>query len=318
MNRRVFLWIKIGVACAVLAMMFYTVRPRPIWEALLAARYELLIFAALLMPLNIWTQERKWSYLVKLVKPDATVAETTGSLLGGFAFGIVTPGRIGEYSRALMIKQTDPLNLVGLTVIDKFYNLGCTAAFGLPALFTLPWALKLATGYLLTSMIALLLAINLLLLYCALDPRPVRSLIYAAQMLLPKGQRIAQIMGGLDRFGMPESRVTLFWTVAHYLVFLLQYHLLINAFGKLGFITASRGAAAILFAKSALPIAVGDLGIDQLVSVQFFGQFGVSSETAFNASLLLFGINVLIPALAGVLFVGRIQFDRKNPAETPK
>ena len=310
MNRKVFLWIKIAVGILILAMMFYTIRPKPLWEALFAARFELVVFSALLMPLNIWTQERKWSYLVHLVKHDATIFETTGSLLGGFAFGIVTPGRIGEYGRSLLIKGTDPLKLVGLTVIDKFYNLGCTAAFGLPALLTLPWALTLATGYLFYSLIGMLLVVDLLLLYFSLDPRPVRSMLYAAQMMLPKGQRFSQIMGGLDRFGSPEARVTLFWTILHQIVFLFQYYFLINAFGKLALVPAWRGASAILLAKSALPIAIGDLGIDQLVSVQFFGQFGVTSEAAFNASLLLFAINVVMPSLFGVLFVSKLQIGR--------
>jgi len=317
MNRRRFLWIKIAVALILLALMFYTVRPRPIWEALRSAHYEFVFWALLLMPLNILVQERKWAYLVRLVRPEAGGIETWGSLLGGFAFGIVTPGRIGEYGRSLLIKGTDPLKLIGLTVIDKFYNLGCTAAFGLPALFTLPWALNLATGYLLVSLLILLALVNLLLLYFALDPRPVRSLIYAAQMMLPKGERMAQLIGGLDRFSAPQARVTLLWTLAHYAVFLLQYFFLINAFSSLDFLPAIRGAAAILLAKSALPIAIGDLGIDQLVSVQFFGQFGVTSEAAFNASIILFGVNVVLPALAGVLFVGRLQIGQgKEPEET--
>jgi len=314
MNRRLFLWIKIAVGLALLTMMFYTLKPRPIWEALKAARYDLVMFAALLMPVNLFLQERKWAYLVRLVRPEATIGETLGSMLGGFAFGIVTPGRIGEYGRSLLIKGTDPLKLVGLTVIDKFYNLGCTAAFGLPALFTLPWALDFASGYVLVSMIALLAVVDFILLFFALDPRPVRSLLYAAQLMLPKGERVAQLMGGLDRFAPKQARVTLIWTLLHQFVFLAQYYFLINAFGALEFLPAARGASAILLAKSALPIAIGDLGIDQLVSVQFFGQFGVTSEAAFNASMLLFAINVAIPAIAGLLFVGRLQLGQTGTA----
>lgn len=312
MTRRVFLWIKVAVAIILLAMMFVAVKPKPLWEALLAARIDMVIYGALLMPVNIWTQERKWSYLVKLVKPNATIGETTGSLLGGFAFGIVTPGRIGEYGRSLLIKDVEPLKLVGLTVIDKFYNLGCTAAFGLPALLTLPWALELAHGYLLYSLIVLLILIDIALLYFALDPRPVRSLIYAAQMLVPKGERIAQLIGGLDRFGSRDARVTLAWTILHQIVFLMQYFFLINALGSLSLVPAWRGASAILLTKSALPIAIGDLGIDQLVSVQFFGQFGITSEAAFNASLLLFALNVVIPSLLGVIFVSRLQIGKRS------
>ena len=319
MTRRILLWIKVAVAIILLGIMLHIVHPEALWAALRSARYDLVALGVLLMPLNIWLQEYKWRYLVRLVRPEADFWETTGSLLGGFAFGIVTPGRLGEYARALFIKDTPPLKLVGLTVIDKFYNLGCTAAFGLPALLTLPWALNLIknNGNLLAPLMILLGIGDLVLLYFALDPRPVRSLIYAAQIMVPKGDRIARLFGGLDRFGAPQARVTLLLTVAHYLVFLVQFYVLICGFTRLDPITSSRGAAAILFSKSALPIAIGDLGLDQMVSVRFFDQFGVPEAAAFNASMLLFAINVLLPALSGLLFMGRLQFGahKKRPME---
>jgi len=319
MNSKIFFWIKIAVAVVLLGLMFFfkTIRPEIIWEALQSARYELVAVALLLMPLNIYLQEYKWRYLVRLVHPQATAWESFGSLLGGMAFGIVTPGRIGEYGRGLFMKHSTPLNLVGLTILDKFYNLGCTTAFGLPALLTLPWAIGLFKGhlYLLIAMLGVLATANFILLYLALDPKPVRSLIYALQIMFPRKDKIAQLAYGLDRFGNPQARTTLILTLAHYVVFLLQYWVLICSFSSLNLFTASRGAASVLFAKSALPIAIGDLGIDQLVSVQFFGQFGATPEAAFNASLLLFTMNVLIPGLIGVLFIGRLQpGKRKNGA----
>lgn len=316
MTQRLLFWLKVFVALALLGLMIMTVKPRPIWEALKMADYRLVLFAFSLMPLNIFVQERKWAYLVKLSHPNATPGETWGSLLGGYAFGIVTPGRIGEYGRSLLISNSEPLKLIGLTIIDKFYNLGLTTAVGLPALLTLPWTLGLTGGYIFYAILALLLLIDGFLLYLALDPRPVRSLIYAAQIMLPKGERVARLMGGLDRFGKPQARRTLAFTAAHYSIFLVQYYLLINALGSLAFYNSARGAAAILFTKSAIPIAIGDLGLDQLVAVQFFGQFGVTAEAAFNASLLLFSINVLIPALAGLLFVGRLPIGNRQRPQT--
>lgn len=310
MTRRTILVIRICIAVGLLATMLYIVKPPVIWNALKSARFDLLALGIALMPLNIGLQEVKWRYLVKLVRPEATVGETVGSLFGGFAFGIVTPGRIGEYGRGLFIHDTPSLKLVGLTVIDKFYNLGCTIAFGLPALLTLPWVLKLFEGYMLVSLIILLFVINVTLLYLALDPRPVKSLLYAAQIMLPRKDRIAQLAGGLDLFSSPQARVTLILTLLHYMVFLLQYFVFLNGFASLDPLSSFRVAAAVLFSKSALPISIGGLGFDQLVSVQFASQFQVSTEAAFNTSLLLFAVNVLVPALIGVLFISRLQLGK--------
>jgi len=316
MRRQVLFWLKVAIGFGLFGLMFMLVEPASILTAFRSANLTAVAIGGLLMPLNIFLQEYKWRFLVRLVKPDVKVIETLGSLLVGYAFGIITPGRIGEYSRSLFIRNTPPLKLVGLTVVDKFYNLGCTVAFGFPALLTLPWALGFVHGYQLVTMIAVLAAIDGTLLYLALDPRPVRSLIYALQMLFPRRGGIAQIVGGLDRFSQPQARVTLVLTLAHYSVFLIQYFFLISAFAQINIISSFRSAAAILFTKSALPIAIGDLGLDQLASIQFFGAFNISEVAAFNASILLFAFNVLIPALIGILFVGKLQLGaRKQPED---
>ena len=315
MKNKTYFWIKVAVALALLGLMAYTIRPGPILGALKSANYTLVIIALLLMPLNIWLLEYKWRYLVRLIQPGVTFGESFGSLLGGLALGIVTPGRLGEYGRGLFIKHTTPLNLVGLTFLDKVYSLGCTAAFGLPAIMTLPWAFDYFKGYFFISMLLFLISVDFVLLYFALDPKPVRSLIYAIQITFPRGDKIAQLAHGLDRFSPPQARTVLILTIAHYIVFLLQYFALISSFSDLNILTSSRGAAAVLFAKSAIPIAIGDLGVDQFVSVQFFGQFGASAEAAFNASILLFAMNVLIPALIGVLFIGRLQIGKKKETD---
>ena len=149
--------------------------------------------------------------------------------------------------------------------------------------------------------------VNGILLWAAIDPRPVRSLIYALQMIFPRKDHIAQLLGGLDRFSAPQARKTLVLSLLHYTVFHLQYFFLISGFANIDFISSLRAAAAVLFTKSALPIAIGDLGLDQHISMQFFGEFGVADAAAFNASILMFATNILIPALIGVLFVSRLQ-----------
>lgn len=313
MSQRAFFFIKIAVSIILIGLIFYTIELDDIWTALKSARFSLIIFGAALMPVNLFLQIFKWRYLVSLVHPKVTWNETYGSLLAGISFGIITPGRIGEYSRSLFIKNVPPLKLVGLTVIDKFYNLGCTVAFGLPALMTLPWAKNIISGYMFGLMMLFIFSINGILLWAAVDPRPVRSLIYALQMMFPRKDHIAQLLGGLDRFSAPQARKTLVLSLMHYTVFHLQYFFLISGFANIDLLSSLRAAAAILLTKSALPIAIGDLGLDQHISMQFFREFGVADAAAFNASILMFATNILIPALIGVLFVSRLHRQNKRP-----
>lgn len=306
MNKRLLFLLKVVAAGTLLTVIFFMVKFDAILDALRSARFELVAAGAALMPLNLWIQQRKWGYLVRLVKPEARFHETLGSLLAGLSFGIITPGRIGEYSRALFIKDTPPLRLVGLTIIDKFYNLGITIAAGLPAVATLPFFAAYLKGYLFFTLIGLLAIGDGILLYLALDPRPVRSLIYAVQISFPRQGRIAQALGGLDRFSAPQARRMLLYTLAWYMVYQAQFFFFISAFAGVDPLSSVRSAAATLFTKTALPIAIGDLGLDQLASITFFGSFGVSEAAALDASILMFAVNVLIPALAGIPFTSRM------------
>lgn len=312
MNRRGFMWLKVVVALGLFGLMIYTVKIEAIVAAFKSARYELVLLGLLLMPVNVGMQILKWRYLIRLVRPETRYFEALGSLLGGFTFGIVTPGRIGDYSRVLFIPNTPPMKLMGLTVIDKLYNYGCMIAFGLPALMTLPWVLNFFQGRFIIPLMVLVIVADLTLLYFALDPRPVKSLLHALQLMFPRKNQIKQLVGGLDRFAHPQARVTLTLTSIYYMVVLMQHYLFLHAFTQLGFLDTFRITAAVLLTKFALPISIGGLGMDQLVSVQYSGQFAVPAEAAFNASMVLFAINILTPALVGLFFIGRIQIGKEN------
>jgi uncharacterized membrane protein YbhN (UPF0104 family) len=87
-----------------------------------------------------------------------------------------------------------------------------------------------------------------------------------------------------------------------YSCFLIQYALLVAAFSNhYDFIHYLWAANLIMFTKTIIPpISFGELGIREGASVYFLTQIGESASVGFNASILLFIINLLIPALIGI------------------
>ncbi len=87
-----------------------------------------------------------------------------------------------------------------------------------------------------------------------------------------------------------------------YSCFLIQYALLVSAFSNhFDFIHYLWAANLIMFAKTIIPpISFGELGIREGASVYFLTQMGETASVGFNASIFLFIINLLIPALIGV------------------
>ena len=58
-----------------------------------------------------------------------------------------------------------------------------------------------------------------------------------------------------------------------------------------------------MMVKSMLPIAIGDLGVRESAAVYFFNILHVPGVAAFNASLLLLFINLLIPSIIGLILI---------------
>ena len=81
--------------------------------------------------------------------------------------------------------------------------------------------------------------------------------------------------------------------IFHIQIVLTQYSLLANAFESISIIDTFQAISSTLLIKSMLPISLGDLGIRESAAVFFLGKVGAKSATAFNASILIFLINVL-------------------------
>jgi len=100
-------------------------------------------------------------------------------------------------------------------------------------------------------------------------------------------------------------------TVLFYATIWIQLHFLLNAFTAVSFADSFLGFAAMMFVKSALPVTFADLGVREIGLVYFMSLRLVPEAASFNAGILLFAINVLAPALVGLLFIPR-SFSLRN------
>ncbi|MEX0602892.1 MAG: hypothetical protein WD295_06100, partial [Bacteroidota bacterium] len=96
-----------------------------------------------------------------------------------------------------------------------------------------------------------------------------------------------------------------FITLLFYSVIYFQMYLLISAFTRVTPVEAYLGFSAMMFLKALLPISIGDLGIREASSVYFFSLLGIAEYAVFDAAVLLFLINILIPAVLGMFFFPR-------------
>lgn len=293
---------RLLLAGALLYLLVSTVQRDVIASLFLRAQPVFLFLALGLLPLNLLLQYKKWRLLVHGPFPQIALPELRASLLLGFTFGIVTPARVGEFGgRAAGMRSVDGWTLVGLTAVDKFAGMVVTVVIGCVGLIVFCWRHPFMDPLLLTVLFSVFAATAVLLL----SRRRRGSLPVIRRNVNGTGRfqrRIASFRTALGHVRGPRLHRLLWYSILFYLTFLSQFFLLLSAFGPVDVLSALAGISTIFLIKTIIPpITFGELGIREGASVYVLGHAGILAAAAFNAALLLFVINILLPSLAGLV-----------------
>ncbi|MCZ7558184.1 MAG: flippase-like domain-containing protein [Bacteroidia bacterium] len=304
-GRHLLLWAgKCVLASLLLYLLIHNVDAAAIARAWSGANPWYIAAALLLLPLNLWLQYRKWAVMLRRVYPDIPVGDVRGSLLIGFTFGLVTPARIGEFGgRAVAVRGAKPSVLMGLTAADKLSTMAVTVGVGLPGVLLYGLLYPFMDRVLLLAVFSGTVAMGLLVIGILVQ---LRGRIRNAEHWVGRTyRRITMVVQALDA---STVRIMLWLSVLFYLTFLAQFFLLLSAFGPVSLFSALAGISTIMLIKTIVPpITLGELGIREGTAVLVLAPIGVLAAAAFNASLLLFVVNLLIPALIGVPLLVRTR-----------
>ncbi|MBI3578702.1 MAG: flippase-like domain-containing protein [Ignavibacteriales bacterium] len=268
------------------------------------ARLGYVFFALFLLGANVGIQIIKWHYFLRLADSTVTLKQATTSLLFGITLGSFTPGQVGELGgRALRHTGEFSAQIIGFTIIDKlqmFLVMGMGGIVGFIFLFSLP----------VLEQVMISVGGTLIFLILFFRPSLLKQIVEKIPFRIVKHEWVEDFLRTLTKFHSKELLYSLALTVIFYAVIWLQMFLLLNAFSPVGPWQAFLGYAAMMFSKALLPISLGDLGIREVSSVYFFSRIGIPETTALNAAFLLFVINMVVPALAGLFFLPKLKLAR--------
>ncbi|NLP12133.1 flippase-like domain-containing protein [bacterium] len=304
-------WSKILVALCVLGLLIHRISWIDLRNAVVNAQHGWITAALILLAPNLYCQFKRWQLIVRQFEAAISAKEVVRSLFAGITLGLITPGRIGDLGRTVFIPGADWLGLMGLMLIEKWYALLVVYFAGLWGL--LPFLRATLRPELWVPVETTGLALVLAGIALALHPA---FLNYVLKRFNSSGKhkRLHQVLNGVTKLTPRVSRSLLFYTVAQVTVYLMQFYLLIRAFTPLPLWSGLSAVAAVMWSKTLLPISLGDLGIRESASIYFLGKLQVSEAAAFDSALLLFAINVLLPAVAGfaVLMKSRVLQSPKD------
>ncbi len=282
-------------------------------ETLSGVRPHLLLGALLLYPGLIMIKAWRWHMLLDRQQINYDPATAFVVYNGSLGAGYVTPGRLGEFVKALYLRQDEGVPLgqaLSSVLMDRLFDLYLllmTACVGMIA-FSVPRPLStIALAALFVGALAPLVVII---------PGVTRRLTLLLIRVLPElGARRyrPEIKRTLDSFrrGMEQLLdirllFPLLITVVAYAVFYLQCYLIAAALRlplSYGYSAFCVSLASLL---ALLPISVSGLGVREATFLALLLPLGVTAELAVSYSLLILLVfNVFGGALGAIAWFGK-------------
>jgi uncharacterized protein (TIRG00374 family) len=304
-------WVKVVVGALLLIIIYKKVNEtESVFAVLNDANLFYIILSFLLLIPHVYIAFLKWRYLLRTRFADISTGETLGSLFFGITLGMVTPGNLGELGRGLFFQKRDKMVVTGLTVLDKLSNMLVISTLGL---LSICLYILNQPGWQTDGVIASVLAVAsiLAIIWISIFRRNwIKRILTKISRRYQKNIRLQAFMNALVQIKRKDVLAILGLTLSWFVVITLQYHVLITAFTHVDLGQSFQGVTAAIFTKMLLPISFGGLGIREGVTVFYFSLFDISRAAVFNASLIIFLINFILPAIAGFYYL--LQLNGRN------
>jgi len=219
-KRRVVFLIKFAITFLVMMMLIKKIEINNIYTSLQTANHIFIALGFALMIPNIFVQYLKWHFVLSLVKPEVSRKESLYSLLVGFTFGFITPGRLGEFGRAFFVKDCHWMRVIGISFIDKFFSLAIVAFAGATGLLLI-LGKQLHFFALLPILVFTIIAL-LMLRYLLVHPELFRGFLYNLNIMLPFREKIKQLISSFDNFHRDQALRLLGLSIIFYSIVITQ------------------------------------------------------------------------------------------------
>lgn len=316
MNKNIKLFINYGLGPLLFLLLSWSLYRQIIrqpdlpdrWEQVKDSWHEAAFWMVLLLMFFNWGIETvKWQLqLSPLEKPG--FGRAFRSVLAGCSITMLTPNRIGEYAgRVMFVREENRLKAIPLTILGSISQLLVTMLVGSLCLIYLryneasvqqlpemPWFLH--PGFLVLSLAA---AIFLILLYFKVH------LFVTVMGRIQILQGLVKYISVADSFSRKQLLRMLFLSVIRYMVFILQYVLILQvmAVGISEILSALLMTQFFLVMVIAPTIGFTELPVRATAGVAILSMFSDNLLGIQAAIFAIWLINLVLPAIIGSLFI---------------
>ncbi len=297
---------KIVLTLGLLLYLILYVNLNQILDTFAKAKPGTVFLILILLIFNVFVQFKRWEFVSHKVLKNFNKKEILSSLFHGFAWGIITPLRAGEFfARKIPMKESSTFSIVMATFVDKFLLMpvvffvgGVFALFFIAEYFS--WSSFLLI--LITLLFLLAFAVMMLVIFYYYKAKKLLNKLIPAKGWL---RNFYLKLENFSRLKKKDIALLLLLSSILYLIYTSQFALSIFAFtGGANFWTCYWISNLVIFSKNFIPpVTLGEVGVREAFTIYFAAQFGIPDSVAFDAAVLIFLINILLPSLAGIYFV---------------
>lgn len=279
----------------------------------------------LLLFVNYLLESIKWQFFIgKLEK--VSLINALKAVLTGVSISMFMPNRVGDYmGRVFILKRANRIKAILATILATMSQLITTLLFGsIATLVSFPKYMDMNVQmnvWIYTGLWAVVILGDFTIVFFYLN-------FGAFSVVLKRisGKGYKKIKKYADVFSLYRSADMLYVlliAILRYLVFSFQFFLLLHIFKiEIGYVDAMIMISLVYLAMAIIPtIALTEIGVRGSVSIFIFsyyfnaiGNIEINQELGVaSASTALWIFNLVIPAIAGAIFVFSLKFFRKTP-----
>ena len=255
------------------------------------------ILGFLLMPLNWWTEWRKWTLSLECAEVKSEKSTNFHSFLAGMITGMLTPNMLGNFiGRVLYFERKHRIQLTLLTFIGSMSQFVITmlvGALGIILLQKMPFTNDLGV---LTYIIINMASLAFLFFY------------FRIEWLLKFLRKRTFVEGLLTIFSKHKDirlRMLIFAFIRH-VVFTLQFVCVLHAFGIEIKETSVLWIWQFYFWITLAPsLFLGKLGVRESVAVWVFVAAGMDEMSVVLSAFSIWVMNLFVPTVLSLLFLKR-------------
>lgn len=234
------------------------------------------VIVLLLGFVNVGLQGLRFIYVSRLILPPFTLKQGCIAHFSGFLFRLMLPASIGEVGKVFLLPGTNKQRIYAF-IMDAFFSVGTLFFFfGIAT-----WLLYPAMWYMLGFCLIFAL---LFLIYRFLGKNSnFRNYIPEQVPLLKLGT------------------VNILITTLSFIAYIFQYWTILAPYGIRLFDQAK--VCFFILGVGSIPLSFAGIGFRENAAHLALQSFSIPSEVAVGTTLFIFFINVILPALAGIILL---------------